>query len=146
MSERDLYRKHKEVDLARDLSWITKTTERAVLEFFHAANRDEAERNLYESTDCGAWIEFDEYRIVLGSIVEGCDFGTATYPLYYEHSFTRADIQARIDAIEAEAAALWTWANEPYAPDSDQSLMDIGCDAPDVCNEYLQLNPEGRSA
>ena len=117
------------------------TNEQTVLDFFSAEDREQAARHLYKSTDCGAWIEFGENRIVLGSIVEGCDFGTATYPLYYASGFTGADIQARIDAIEAEADAIWKWANEG-PEDSEETWSSMGLDAPDVHNEYLHLNPE----
>lgn len=122
------------------------TTRYQVLKFFSAKTQAEAKRNLYKATDCGAWIEFHPWGIRLGSIVEGADFGTATYPLSYEDGFTHGDIQDRIDAIEAEADAIWKWANEPAGEDTDETLMELGCDAPDVDFEYRHLNPDGRSA
>ena len=91
---------------------------------------------LYKSTDCGAWIEFTEDGIIIGSIVEGCDFGTATYPLSY-NGLTSKDIQDRIDAVEDEADALWKWANE--ADDDGMTQMDHGVDAPDVSYEYMMF-------
>jgi hypothetical protein len=120
-------------------------SKKTVLEFLSAETTEEAHRALYKSTDCGAWIKFHEWGIELGSIVEGANFGTAVYPLRYADGFTSADIQARIDAIEAEADAIWKWANE--GPEgSDETWADTGLDAPDVDREYLQLNPEGRSS
>ena len=114
------------------------TTEQDVLDFFSADTRQDAERHVYKYTDCGAWLEFHDWGIQLGSIVEGCDFGTAVYPLRYADGFTHADIQARIDAIEAEADALWKWANEGDAEN--------GLDAPDIDADYQHLGPEGRSS
>lgn len=109
-----------------------------VLDFFSAENEEQCKRSIYKYTDCGAWLEFYDWGIRIGSIVEGCDFGTATYPLRYEDKFTSADIQARIDAVEAEASAIWEWANGEDA--------DTGIDAPDVSYEYEHLNPDGRSS
>ncbi len=95
--------------------------------------RQEAERIIYKGTECGAWIKFDNGSILVGSIVEGADIGTATYRLAYP--FTQADYAARIDAVEKEADALWKWANE----------QDCEGDAPDVDRDFQHLNPEGRS-
>ncbi len=119
-----------------------------VLDFFSAENEDQCKRHLYKYTDCGAWIAFNEDGIRLGSIVEGCDFGTAIYPLYYADNFTSADIQARINAIEAEATAIWDWANVPRdrlgrRHRYGKTLAEQGCDAPDT--EFPDLNPCGRS-
>lgn len=91
---------------------------------------------LYKGTACGAWIEFSEDGIILGSIVEGCDFETAIYPLSYKR-ITSAMIQERIDAIEAEAEALWAWAND--TDEDGNTQMDLGVDAPDVSFEYRKL-------
>jgi hypothetical protein len=113
-----------------------------LLAHFDCASQSALKKAIYKSTDCGAWIEFEQHRIVLGSIVEGCDFGTATYPLTYP--FTSDDFDARIKAIEAEADALWKWANE--SDESGETPIDQGIDAPDVDFDYRHLGPEGRSA
>ncbi len=114
-----------------------------MLNALSADNVEDAKRNVYKYTDCGAWIEFELDGIRVGSIVEGCSFGTAIYPLKYP--FTDADYDARITAIEAEADALWDWANEG-PPDTGMTWADIGQDAPDVDRDFLHLNPEGRSS
>jgi hypothetical protein len=114
-----------------------------MLDALSADNVEDAKRNVYKYTDCGAWIEFESDGIRVGSIVEGCDFGTAIYPLKYP--FTDKDYDDRIAAIEAEASALWDWANEG-PPDSDETWADSGLDAPDVDRDFLHLNPEGRSS
>lgn len=128
------------------------TTKQDVLDFFSADTEERAARALYKNTACGAWIEFRADGILLGSIVEGCDFGTATYPLNYANGFTDADIQARIDAIEAEADALWNWANRRcdkqgrVRRNGCTTEAELGLDAPDVDFEYRHLDPEGRSS
>lgn len=86
-------------------------------------------RALYKGTDCGAWIEFDADGVRVGSIVEGCDFGTASYNLKYP--FEKSDLEERLQAIEKEADAVWKWANEQACEG----------DAPDVVMEYLHLDP-----
>lgn len=117
--------------------------------FLSADNEAEAKRRLYKATDCGAWIGFHLGGIELGSIVEGADFGTATYALSYP--FTGADVDVRIKAIEAEASAIWEWANvlkDRTGRKNWRGKTDAerGVDAPDVDYEYAGLNPSGRSA
>lgn len=113
-----------------------------VLDFFSAENEEQCERRIYKYTECGAWIEFNESGIVIGSIVEGCDFGTSTYPLYYADNFTAKDIQDRIDAVEAEADAIWNWCNVGIDklgrrnPRSNKTAADWGLDCPDVDNAF----------
>jgi hypothetical protein len=112
-----------------------------VMDFFSATTQEECERHLYKYTDCGAWIEFKENGILLGSIVEGCDFGTSSYFLRYKDNFTSEDIQERLDAIEKEAEAIWEWANTIHDGEED-TWADQGLDAPDVSWEFMHLNPE----
>jgi len=97
---------------------------------------EQAKRGLYKSTSCGAWIEFENDSIVLGSIVEGADFGTTKYRLPYP--FPIELYERVVEAIEAEADAVWTWANE-----TDQEA-----DAPDIALDYRDLEPyrDGQSA
>jgi hypothetical protein len=114
-----------------------------MLDLLAADSVEQAKRNVYKYNDCGPWIEFYSDGIRIGSIVEGCDFGTAIYPLKYP--FTDADYNARMAAVEEEASALWDWANEG-PPDTGMTWADIGQDAPDVDRDFLHLNPKGRSS
>lgn len=143
------------------------TGQKVVFEFFSCdmdtMSEEQAKaackRRLYKSTDCGAWIEFvdggiefyspqhfaaESGGIILGSIVEGCDFGTATYPLSYD-GITPEMIQERIDAIEKEAAAIWEWANRPcdkkgrWRKNGSTTMAELGCDAPDISWDYRHL-------
>ena len=122
-----------------------------VLDFFSAENESECERRIYKYTSCGAWIEFTESGIVIGSIVEGCDFGTATYPLHYANKFTSADIQARIDAVEEEADAIWIWANVLRDKNGRRHIngktdADRGVDAPDISYGFHHFEQGERSS
>lgn len=103
-----------------------------VLEFLCADTQELAARHLYKDTDCGAWLEFEATAIRIGSIVEGCDFGTAIYKLTYP--FSEEDFLARINALEDEASQLWEWANEETY---------FGTDPPDFDYEF---ETDGHSA
>ncbi len=123
-----------------------------VLDFFSAENEEQCKRRIYKHTSCGVWIEFKESGIVIGSIVEGCDFGTATYPLHYSNKFTSADMQARIDAVEKEASAIWEWSNRPcdrkgkWRKNGSTTQADLGCDAPDVSYDFHHFEQGDRSS
>lgn len=92
-------------------------------------------RQLYKHTSCGAWISIDDGGISLGSIVEGCDFGTATYRIAWPE-LTDEMLSNCIEAIEMEADDLWTWANE----------TNMECDAPDTFKDFSHLPQDGRSS
>jgi len=123
-----------------------------VLDFFEAESEELAIKSAYKNTDAGIWLEFCEYGIRLGSIVEGCDFGTAIYVLRYEDDFTKQDIQKRIDAVEHEANEIWKWQNEPCTKTGRPSARgkytqaELGWDAPDTNNNYGMFEQDGRSS
>ena len=85
---------------------------KTVLKFFSAENEKQCERNLYKYTNCGAWIEFKDWGIRLGSIVEGSDEGTDVFELKYNEDFSEETIQKAIDQIEEQADSIWKYANE----------------------------------
>ena len=134
--------------------WEDETPEsyQIVLDFFGAENEEQAIKNAYRYTNAGIWIGFCEYGIRLGSIVEGCDFGTAIYVLRYENEFTKEDIQKRIDAAEHEADEIWKWQNAPCTKTGKPSeggsttQADLGLDAPDTNNNYGMFEQDGRSS
>jgi hypothetical protein len=97
---------------------------------------------LFDSTDCGAWIEFRDDCVRVGSIVEGCDFGTSIYPLKYP--FSDVSYYARIAAVEHDADETFKWAND--TDDDDQTAADRGEDAPDVSFDYEHLGQDGCSS
>jgi hypothetical protein len=107
-----------------------------MLEHLCAKDIEQAKRNFYKYTDCGAWIEFNEDGILIGSIVEGCDFRTADYHLNYP--FTEERYSNCIEAIEKEASLVWDWANE--VDDTGTTAQEQGCDPPDVYRDYRHLS------
>ena len=110
--------------------------QRDLLEHLCAEDIEQAKRNVYKYTDCGAWIEFNEDGILIGSIVEGCDFGTADYHLNYP--FTEKRYSNCIEAIEKEASLVWDWANE--VDDTGTTAQEQGCDPPDIGWDYRHLS------
>jgi hypothetical protein len=115
------------------------TNRQGALDFWLAADESRARMHVYRYTACGAWLEFTETGLKLGSIVEGSDCGTATYELFYP--FTEAEVEDRIAAIENEADAIWKWANEENGEWG--TPMEQGCDFPDVAFDYRHLHKGG---
>lgn len=103
-------------------------------------NRDEEyiKSRVYKYTECGAFIEFDESGIAIGSIVEGCDNGQCdTYHIPWRN-ITQAAITERLEAIEAQADVIWKWANETR--DDGQTDAEAGLDFPDIATDYKHLH------
>ena len=65
----------------------------------------ELKKNIYKYTDCGAWIEESPTEISLGSIVEGCDYGTDTFILPFPFSKDQFDLA--LDMVESQAEEIW---------------------------------------
>jgi len=65
------------------------------------------QRSVYRYTACGAYCEFDfeEGTVILGSIVEGVDWGTDNHELVWP--FTRDDWNRALDEVEDEAKSIW---------------------------------------
>lgn len=120
-------------------------SKQVVLDFFSAETEEQCGHRIYKYTDCGAWIEFNDKGIKIGSIVEGCDFGTVIYTLNYADNFNSKDIQDRIDAVESEADALWIWANAMNDGEED-TQAELGVDAPDISYEFRHYENDGRSS
>lgn len=71
------------------------------------------QRRLYKSTDCGAYLALGDGTLVIGSIVEGVDYGTE------EHTLTMAEyldmdegdlakyLDRTIRSVEEEAGSIW---------------------------------------
>lgn len=69
-------------------------------------------RCVYKYTDCGAWIEWDDSGIRLGSIVEGSDDGVGPFNLRFP--FTKKAYWNTLQRIEDDAAAAWAEANDDW--------------------------------
>ena len=82
-----------------------------ILDFFDAETEMEARSNIYRFTECGAFLEFEDNGIVIGSIVEGSESGTETFKFEYG-KFTEKELQEAIQEIEKQASLIWDWANK----------------------------------
>lgn len=122
-----------------------------VMDFFSAETEQQCKDRMYKSTNCGAGIAFTESGIVISSIVEGCDFGTASYPLHYADNFTSKNIQDRIDAVEKEAHGILEWANRPcdkngrWRVNGSTTMANLGVDAPDTSYDFSHFEQGERS-
>lgn len=61
---------------------------------------------IYKGTECGAWINFREDGVDIGSIVEGVNECTDTIKLDYE-KFTDEDFWQALKKIEQQAKEIW---------------------------------------
>jgi len=86
-------------------------TKKELLKHFSAKTEEEAKRNLYKYTECGAWIEFEKDGVALGSIVEGSESGTTTFKIKYK-DITEDKLEDVLARIENEASLIWDWANK----------------------------------
>jgi hypothetical protein len=82
-----------------------------ILEFLDAETEIEARSNMFRYTECGAFIEFKDDRIIIGSIVEGSENGTEYFEFEYG-KFTANEFLDAIQEIERQASIIWDWANK----------------------------------
>lgn len=61
---------------------------------------------VYKATDCGAFVTAEAGQVVVGSIVEGVDYGTENHILVYP--FTLSDFWEAIEKVELEAEMIWS--------------------------------------
>jgi len=64
---------------------------------------------VYKGTHCGAWIDFFDGGVRVGSIVEGADFGTKVYTVKFPCE--EDDIHIALQLVEDEAADIWAVVN-----------------------------------
>jgi|14BtaG_2_1085337.scaffolds.fasta_scaffold58323_3 hypothetical protein len=93
-------------------------------------NRDESliERGVYKYTDCGAWIQFNENGVKLGSIVEGSDHGANPIDLTWKEIPVK--FTSSLQVIEDQCDLIWQWANVPRDYAGGKTDMQIGLDWP----------------
>lgn len=78
-------------------------------------NEDWIKKGVYKYTNCGAWIEFTDTGVRLGSIVEGSDASVGPVDVAYngnDADFLR-DFDLATESVEAEADVLWREVNLP---------------------------------
>ena len=75
------------------------------------------ERAIYNGTICGAWVEFTETGVMVGSIVEGSCADTKTYNIEYPGDIGDEDagfvssFWKALDEVEYQASCMWEEAN-----------------------------------
>ncbi len=84
-------------------------------------------RGVYKYTDCGAWIEFNEDGVKLGSIVEGSEHGADSIDLSWKDIPTK--FTSSLQVIEDQCDLIWQWANKPDSGDG-KTDREIGLDWP----------------
>ncbi len=71
-------------------------------------------KDLYKNTDCGAWIEWTEKTVTIGSIVEGSD---AEFDETFTFPTTSEAIEDWLDELERLTDRAWLEANCPEEDD-----------------------------
>ena len=74
-------------------------------------NPDRISRDLYKYTDCGAWIEWDDNFVDIGSIVEGSD---AEFHRTLKFPFDSDDYDDWICKLECLVDEAWHEANDEW--------------------------------
>jgi hypothetical protein len=82
---------------------------------------------LYKYTSCGAFIEFLDDGVVIGSIVEGVDWGTDNHTLHYP--FTNTEFWEAVESVEEEASQIW---------DETHGCEDCGDENPETGNIHVR--------
>ncbi|HIB83290.1 MAG TPA: hypothetical protein EYO59_01435 [Chromatiaceae bacterium] len=68
---------------------------------------------LFKGTACGAWIEFPEHGLAVGSIVEGSDIDCESHHFDWTgEEDVESFLNKALDEIEREADILWRECNE----------------------------------
>ena len=71
------------------------------------------EKALFKGTACGAWIEFPDDGLVVGSIVEGSDVDCESYSFDWTgEEDVESFLTNALDEIEMEAEELWRECND----------------------------------
>jgi hypothetical protein len=94
------------------------------------------DRVVYKGTNCGAWAKIvkkgKDYKVSVGSIVEGVDYGTNTYSL--TTPFKSKDFWANLVMVEQEAKDIWD--DTHGCPKCGSENPDTGC---------IAINPKCKS-
>lgn len=81
------------------------------------------DRSVYRGTSCGAWVSYQRNGVTVGSIVEGCDYGTQSYAL--EYPFDKKDFWGKLEEVEKEATSIWnnTHGCDACYPDNPENVI-----------------------
>jgi hypothetical protein len=89
----------------------------------------ELEKAVFKGTTCGAYVVSEAGQVVVGSIVEGVDYGTEYHILVYP--FTLSDFWEALEKVELEAEEIW---NDTHGCDD--------CGEEDPWTGSVAINPE----
>lgn len=70
---------------------------------------DELESDIYDYTDCGAWITWDDNSVTIGSIVEGSD---AEFAESFQFPVDSDELDAWVAELERLCDDAWHEAND----------------------------------
>lgn len=125
-----------------------------LLRIIGVTNLSALQKVIFKSTDCGASVqlltsaelysggspidddvmsdihpEVEVIGVVLGSIVEGVDWGTEEYELLFP--FTEKEFNSTLDDVESEANDIWNDTHGcdscPENPETGYHMIDSGC-------------------
>jgi hypothetical protein len=85
-------------------------------------------RRVYKGTDCGAWVSYQETGVKVGSIVEGCDYGTGVYELTYP--FDIKEFWGKLTEVEEDATRIWNETHgceDCYPDNSENTIVNPDC-------------------
>ena len=99
---------------------IIHNIEEFAAEIFGTTPND-LERSVYKYTDCGAWIEWDEKEIRIGSIVENSDAVFSCDPLIFP--FDTQEYYDAIEWLEQETSIEWNRCN--YGDEELRKMIDL---------------------
>lgn len=75
---------------------------------------DQLHRYVYKYTDCGAWIEWDDTSVTIGSIVEGSD---AEFSESFTFPVSSETLDAWLNELEQLCDKAWHEANDELGDD-----------------------------
>lgn len=67
--------------------------------------RQQVKHAAYENTECGAWVEFADGAVWVGSIVEGAERSAS--PIELRVPFSLKEYNEALDQVEQEARRIW---------------------------------------
>lgn len=76
---------------------------------WYGCNEEQLAREIYKGTDCGAWIDWTDATVRIGSIVEGSD---AEFSREFTFPLSSTTIEDWFEELEILCTETWNEANE----------------------------------
>ena len=90
---------------------------------------EDVHRNTYKYSVCGAYIDFEDDKILLGSIVEGVDQEVG--PLSLRYPFELDEYWEMLQKVEDEAERIWNETHGCQSCDTEEGILGIKAVDPD---------------